>query len=159
MKITLICVGKLKEDFYTAAVAEYAKRLSAYCEFRIIQVEDEKTPNAASMREQDVIKDKEGERILKKIEDKMYVVALCIDGKQPDSMQFSDFIERNMTYGESSMAFIIGGSLGLSKAVLDRADYKLSFSKMTFPHQLMRVIFAEQLYRAFKIMNNEPYHK
>ena len=159
MKITLVTVGKIKEKFYTDAIAEYAKRLSRYCKLEIIQVADEKTPDKASEAEEQQIKDKEGKRILEQIKDGAFVIALAIDGKMLDSVELSEKIEKLGVSGISSIAFVIGGSLGLSDRVLKRADYKLSFSKMTFPHQLMQMILLEQIYRSYRIMNHEPYHK
>ena len=140
MKITLITVGKIKEKFYTAAIEEYSKRLSRYCKLEIIQVADEKTPDHAGEALETQIREKEGERILAGIREGAYVIALAMSGT-------------------SQIIFIIGGSLGLSKQVLDRADYLLSFSRMTFPHQLMRVILLEQIYRGYRIMNGQAYHK
>ena len=159
MKITIICVGKIKEKFYEQAIAEYTKRLSRYCKLEIIEVADEKTPDGASGQVNDNIKAKEGERILSVIREEAYVIALAIDGKMLDSVQLSEKIEQLGINGNSSITFVIGGSLGLDSRVLARADYRLSFSKMTFPHQLMRVILLEQIYRAYRIMKNEPYHK
>lgn len=159
MKITLITVGKIKEKYFTDAIAEYTKRLSRYCKLDIIEVSDEKTPDGASESMENQIKDKEGEKILSKIPDGAYVVALAIEGKQLDSEELAEKMEKWNVGGVSHLVFIIGGSLGLSKKVLNRADFKLSFSKMTFPHQLMRVIFLEQIYRSFRIRNHEPYHK
>lgn len=159
MKITLITVGKIKEKFYTDAIAEYSKRLSRYCKLEIIQVADEKTPDKASETEERLIKEKEGERILAQIKDGAYVIALAIDGQMLDSEQLAARIEQLGVSGKSQIVMIIGGSLGLSDAVMKRADYKLSFSKMTFPHQLMRVILLEQIYRSYRIISNEPYHK
>ena len=159
MKITILCVGKVKEKFYRDAIGEFTKRLSRYCKLEIIEVADEKTDEQASQNEIDIVKSKEGERLLKNIKDDAYVFCLAIDGKQLDSVELSQKIDRLMTSGKSHLYFVIGGSLGLSDEVLKRADYKLSFSKMTFPHQLMRVILLEQIYRSFRISNNEPYHK
>lgn len=159
MKITLITVGKIKEKFYTDAIAEYSKRLSRYCKLEIIQVADEKTPDKASEAEERLIKEKEGERILAQIKDGAYVIALAIDGQMLDSEQLAARIEQLGVSGKSQIVMIIGGSLGLSDAVLKRTEYKLSFSKMTFPHQLMRVILLEQIYRSYRIISNEPYHK
>ena len=159
MKITIVTVGKIKEKYFTDAIAEYSKRLSRYCKLEIVQVADEKTPDGASEALETQIKDKEGERSLSNIKDGSYVVALAIDGQMLDSEQLADKIEKWGVSGISQIVFVIGGSLGLSKAVLNRADYKLSFSKMTFPHQLMRVILLEQIYRGFRIIANEPYHK
>ena len=159
MKITIVCVGKIKEKFYRDALAEYTKRLSRYCSLTITEVADEKTKEQASETECAIIKDREGERILKSIRDDGYVIALAIDGKNLDSVELSEKIDKLGLSGKSNVYFVIGGSLGLSDAVMKRADYKLSFSRMTFPHQLMRVILSEQIYRAFRIMNHEPYHK
>ena len=159
MKITILCVGKVKEKFYRDAIGEFTKRLSRYCKLEIIEVADEKTDEQASQNEIDIVKSKEGERLLKNIKDDAYVFCLAIDGKQLDSVELSQKIDKLMTSGKSYLYFVIGGSLGLSDEVLKRADYKLSFSKMTFPHQLMRVILLEQIYRSFRISNNEPYHK
>lgn len=159
MKITLLTVGKVKEKFYTEAIAEYSKRLSRYCKLNIIEVADEKTIENSSETEINLIKEKEAERILKHIPDNAYVITLEILGKQLDSIELSKKINSLGISGESNIIFIIGGSLGLHSLVANRADFKLSFSKMTFPHQLMRVILLEQIYRAYRIINNEPYHK
>lgn len=159
MKITLITVGKIKEKFYTDAIAEYSKRLSRYCKLDIVQVADEKTPDGASELQERQIKDKEGERILAQIKDGSYVIALAIEGEMLDSEGLAEKIDKLGVGGQSQIVFIIGGSLGLSDAVMRRADYKLSFSKMTFPHQLMRVILLEQIYRSYRIVHGEPYHK
>ena len=159
MKITLITVGKIKEKYFTDAISEYSKRLSRYCKMDIVEVPDEKTPDGASETLETQIKDKEGEKILAKIPDGAYVVALAIEGKMLDSEELADKMEKWNVSGISHVVFVIGGSLGLSAKVLNRADFKLSFSKMTFPHQLMRVILLEQIYRSFRIRNNEPYHK
>ena len=159
MKITLITVGKIKEKYFTDAIAEYAKLLSRYCKLEIIEVADEKTPDSASEALENQIKEKEGERILSKVPDSAYVVALAIEGKQLSSEDLADKMEKWNVNGISHLVFIIGGSLGLTPKVLNRADFKLSFSKMTFPHQLMRVVLLEQIYRSFRIRNNEPYHK
>ena len=159
MKITILCVGKVKEKFYRDAIDEFTKRLSRYCKLEIVEVADEKTNEYASENEIRLVKEKEGERIIKNIKDDAYVITLCIDGKQLNSEELSERIERLGIQGTSHICFIIGGSLGLSDEVIKRADFKLSFSKMTFPHQLMRVILLEQIYRAYRIMNNEPYHK
>ena len=159
MKITICCVGKIKEKFYSQAIEEYSKRLSKYCKLEIKEAADEKTPDSASDTVNRMIKEKEGDRLLSFIKDDCYVIALAIDGKMLDSVELSEKIDNLMLSGKSDIVFVIGGSLGLDKRVLDRADYKLSFSKMTFPHQLMRVILLEQIYRSFRIMKNEPYHK
>ena len=159
MKITCITVGKIKEKFMTDAINEYAKRLSRYCKLEIVELADEKTPDNASAVEEENIKNKEGERILAKVKDGAYVISLAIEGKQLDSVELSQKITDLGINGTSHIVFIIGGSLGLSDAVKKRSDYLLSFSKMTFPHQLMRVILLEQIYRCYRIINGEPYHK
>ena len=159
MNITLVTVGKLKEKYLKQAIDEYSKRLGRYCKLDIIELADEKTPDNASEREEQQIKEKEGRAILSKIKDTSYVVAMDLNGKQITSEEFSGFIERCGVTGNSNIVFVIGGSLGLSDEVKKRADYKLCFSKMTFPHQLFRVMLLEQIYRGFRIINNEPYHK
>ena len=159
MKITVLTVGKIKEKFYTAAIDEYSKRLSRYCKLNIIQVADEKTIENSTEKEMDIIKAKEGERILKNIPDDAFVITLEINGKMLDSEELADKINKLGIMGESHIVFVIGGSLGLHKDVSKRANFKLSFSKMTFPHQLMRVILLVQIYRSYRIINNEPYHK
>ena len=159
MRITLITVGRIKEKFYQDAISEYAKRLSRYCKLDVIQVTDEKTPDGASEALETQIKEKEGKRILENIKDGSFVIALAIDGAMLDSVELAGKIEKWGISGVSQLVFIIVGSLGLSKEVLSRADYKLSFSKMTFPHQLMRVILLEQIYRSYRIIQGEPYHK
>ena len=159
MKITICCVGEVKEKFYCQAIDEYSKRLSKYCKLEIKEVADEKTPDSASDNVNRMIKAKEGDRLRSCIKDDMYVIALAIDGKMLDSVELSEKIASLGISGKSDIAFVIGGSLGLDDKVLQRADYKLSFSKMTFPHQLMRVILLEQIYRSFRILKNEPYHK
>lgn len=159
MKITLITVGKIKEKYLKDAIDEYCKRLSKYCKLEIVEVADEKTPDHASETFEDTIRSKEGERILKNIRDDMYVITLEIAGKMLTSEELADKIDTLGIQGESSIAFVIGGSIGLGKEVLKRSDYALSFSKMTFPHQLMRVILLEQIYRSYRIINGEPYHK
>lgn len=159
LNITLITVGKIKEKFYRDAVDEFVKRLGRYCKIKIVEVADENTPNHAPEAIEEQIKNKEGERILKNISDSMYVIALAIEGKELSSVKFAEKLERMGVEGNSDLCFVIGGSLGLSKEVYKRADELLSFSPMTFPHQLMRVILLEQVYRCFRIMHNEPYHK
>lgn len=159
MKITIITVGKVKESYFRGAIEEYSKRLSKYCKLDIVEVADEKTPDKASETEETQIKEKEAERIMKHVREDAYVIALAIEGKQLDSVELSNKIESLGIQGKSHIQFVIGGSLGLHSSVLSRADYKLSFSKMTFPHQLMRVILLEQIYRAYRIINHEPYHK
>lgn len=159
MKITVIGVGKVKERFFEEAIKEYQKRLGRYCGLEIIQVGDEKTPDGAGLALEDQIRDREGQRILSHIKDGAYVIALAIEGRMLDSEELAKKIENLGVKGTSHVIFVIGGSLGLSGQVMDRADYHLSFSKMTFPHQLMRVILLEQIYRACRILNHEPYHK
>ena len=159
MKITIITVGKIKEKYLKDAIAEYSKRLTKYCKLDIVEVADEKTPDNASEVVEEAIRDKEAERIMKHIKDDMYVVTLEIGGKMLNSEELSTKIERLGIQGKSDVAFVIGGSIGLGKEVLKRSDYALSFSKMTFPHQLMRVILLEQIYRSYRIMKGEPYHK
>lgn len=159
MKVTLITVGKIKEKYLKDAIAEYAKRLSKYCKLDVIEVADEKTPDNASETVDEQIRFKEGERILKYVKDDAYVITLEIKGKQLTSEELADKIDKLGIQGTSHIVFIIGGSIGLGQEVLNRSDYALSFSKMTFPHQLMRVILLEQIYRSYRIINNEPYHK
>lgn len=159
MNITVLSVGKVKEKFYRDAIAEYEKRLSKYCKLSIVEVSDEKTPDNASEVECLAIKKKEGNRLLKYIDERDYVIALAIEGMQLDSVEFSRYIDKLGLEGKSNVKFVIGGSLGLDAQILKRADYLLSFSKMTFPHQMMRFILLEQIYRGFRISKNEPYHK
>ena len=159
MKITCVVVGKIKEKYFTDAIKEYSKRLSRYCKLEIVELADEKTPDGASEAEEVAIREKEGERILKALKDDAYVIALAIEGKMLDSVELSQKIDRLGVSGTSHIAFVIGGSLGLAPAVMKRADYALSFSRMTFPHQLMRVVLLEQLYRSYQNKKNEPYHK
>ncbi|MDF2547699.1 MAG: rRNA ((1915)-N(3))-methyltransferase RlmH [Anaerosolibacter sp.] len=159
MNISIIGVGKVKENFMAKAIDEYTKRLSRYCKLNIIEVPDEKAPENLSQKEMEQVKGAEGENILKHVKEGMYVIALDIQGKMLSSEELADKMEKLGLQGNSSIAFIIGGSLGLSNEVRKRADFRLSFSPMTFPHQLMRVILLEQIYRGFRIMKNEPYHK
>ncbi|MDF2485023.1 MAG: hypothetical protein K0R46_1191 [Herbinix sp.] len=159
MKVTLICVGKLKEKYLTQGVEEYVKRLSRYCNLEIIELADEKTPDNASDVMEEIIKKKEGERILKALKEESYCIALAIEGAMLSSEELATKIDTLGVSGTSHISLIIGGSLGLSDEVLKRSDYKLSFSKMTFPHQLMRMILLEQIYRAYRIISNQPYHK
>jgi 23S rRNA (pseudouridine1915-N3)-methyltransferase len=159
MKITLICVGKLKEKYLSMAVEEYTKRLSRYCVIEIIELADEKTPDQASEAIEDQIKRKEGDRILKSIKADSFVIALVIQGAMLSTEELARKIDSLGVTGISHITFIIGGSLGLSEEVIKRAEYHLSFSKMTFPHQLMRVILLEQIYRSYRINTNQPYHK
>ena len=159
MRISVVCVGKIKEKYFTMGIDEYSKRLSRYCKLDIIEVPDEKTPDNASEAEELMIKRKEGERILKHIKEGAYVIALAIEGKMLTSEELAEKIDKLGIGGDSHIVFVIGGSLGLDKTVLDRADYKLSFSKMTFPHQMMRMVLLEQVYRGYRIIKGEPYHK
>ncbi len=159
MTITLLCVGKIKESYLREACAEYLKRLGRYAKTEIIEVDDEKTPENASPAEEDKIKETEGKRLLARIPEGAYVIALAIEGKMPDSVELSRKIDALGVKGISRIVFVIGGSLGLSKEALARADELLSFSRLTFPHQLMRVILLEQIYRSFRIARGEPYHK
>lgn len=159
MNIKIIGVGKLKEKYLKDGIAEYLKRLTAYAKVEIIEVSDEKTPDNASLAEEGQIKAKEGERILKHVKEGSYVIALAIDGKNLSSEGLSGLMADLGGRGKSDLTFIIGGSLGLADVILKKADYKLSFSAMTFPHQLMRLILVEQIYRGFRIIKGEPYHK
>jgi 23S rRNA (pseudouridine1915-N3)-methyltransferase len=159
MKITVVCVGKSKEQFFTDAVNEYVKRLTRYVKPEIIQVEDEKTPENASEAAALAIKRKEGERILKKIPDDAYVFAMAIEGSELSSVELADRINSLALSGRSHIVFVIGGSLGLAPEVMSRADFKLSFGRPTFPHMLFRVMLVEQIYRSYRIINGEPYHK
>ncbi|WP_077369182.1 23S rRNA (pseudouridine(1915)-N(3))-methyltransferase RlmH [Anaerosalibacter sp. Marseille-P3206] len=159
MNITIIGVGKIKEKFMQEAIKEYSKRLSRYCNLKIIEVPDEKAPENLSDKEMELIKQREGEKILSKIPTNSHAIALAIEGKSLSSEDFSKKIDELGLSGVGDISFVIGGSLGLSKEVLARSDFKLSFSKMTFPHQMMRLILLEQVYRAFRISKGEPYHK
>ena len=159
MKITVLCVGKVKEKFFTDAIKEYSKRLSRYCKLEIVEVADEKTPDGASELVVSQIKEKEAERMEKYLPDSAYVIALAIEGKKLTSEKLAEKIDSLGISGTSHLVFLIGGSLGMSDRLLKRADYLLSFSDMTFPHQLMRVILLEQVYRSYRIIHVEPYHK
>ena len=159
MKITILTVGKIKEDFYRKAIAEYSKRLSTYCKLEIIEVADEKTPEQRSDHQTQGILAKEAERILKAVKEDSFVITLEINGRQLSSEEFAEKLETLAIQGISHITFIIGGSLGLGREVCKRADFSLSFSKMTFPHQLMRVILLEQIYRGYRIIAGAPYHK
>ncbi|MCB7303241.1 23S rRNA (pseudouridine(1915)-N(3))-methyltransferase RlmH [Bariatricus massiliensis] len=159
MRITIVTVGKIKEKYLKDAIAEYSKRLSKYCKLEIMEVPDEKTPDMASEVVERQIRDKEAERIGRYLRDDAYVIALAIDGKMLDSEELACKIDTLGIQGKSHIIFVIGGSIGLGDEVLQRADYKISFSKMTFPHQLMRVILLEQIYRSYRIIQGEPYHK
>lgn len=159
MNIQIICIGKLKEKYWTDAVAEYMRRLSSYASVRIVELKESRLPDKAGAAEEEKVKLEEGREILKSIKDGTYVITLEIQGKQISSEELSAKIEELGLEGKSDVAFVIGGSLGLSPEVSKRADFKLSFSKMTFPHQMMRVVLLEQVYRSFKIMRHEAYHK
>ncbi|HET7658359.1 MAG TPA: 23S rRNA (pseudouridine(1915)-N(3))-methyltransferase RlmH [Bacillales bacterium] len=159
MNITVVTVGKLKEKYLKQGIEEYLKRLRAYARIEVVEVPDEKAPENLSEAEEAQVKRAEGERLLAKVATDAHVIALAIDGKSFTSEAFARSLDELATYGQSKVAFVIGGSLGLSDEVLQRADSKLSFSKMTFPHQLMRLILVEQIYRAFRINRGEPYHK
>ena len=159
MNIQIICIGKLKEKYWTEAINEYTKRLSRFCTLQITELKESRLPDKASAAEEQLVKQEEGREILKAIKPGTYVITLEILGKMLDSPQLADKLAQLSLEGKSNLAFVIGGSLGLSEEVSKRADFKLSFSKMTFPHQMMRVILLEQIYRAFKINRNETYHK
>ena len=159
MKITIITVGKIKEKYLKDAIDEYSKRLSKYCKLEIIEVADEKTPDNASAVVEDSIRAKEAERIVKYIKEDAYLITLEINGKQLTSEELADKVDKLGVQGVSHIIFVIGGSIGLGEAVLQKSDFALSFSKMTFPHQMMRVILLEQIYRSYRIINGEPYHK
>ena len=159
MRITILAVGKIKEKYYAQAIAEYQKRLSRYARMSIIEVEDEAAPEKLSPREEEAVRRKEGERLLARLPEGAYPIALAIEGEERDSLVMARHMEELCIRGNSHLCFIIGGSLGLSREVLSSVREKWSFSKLTFPHQLMRVILTEQLYRSFRIQNNEPYHK
>lgn len=159
MKFTIVCVGKLKEKYWKLAVEEYTKRLGKYGKVELIEVADEKAPETMSAAQENQVKKKEGERILKSVHKDAFWCALAIDGKPMSSEEFSFYLETKMNQRISHIVFLIGGSLGLSNEVLQQANEQISFSKMTFPHQMMRVILLEQIYRAMRIMKKEPYHK
>lgn len=159
MKITILAVGKLKEKYWKQAIAEYEKRLRAYSKIEMIEVPDEKAPETMSDKEIEQVKEKEGQRLLAKIKPQATVITLEIQGKMLSSEGLAKELQQRMTQGQSDFVFVIGGSNGLHQDVLNRSNYALSFSKMTFPHQMMRVVLIEQVYRAFKIMRGEAYHK
>lgn len=159
MEIIIVCVGKLKEKYWTDAIAEYSKRLSRFCSLRIEELKEEKLAENASAADEEFVKEAEGKRILEKIPAGAYVIPLDVRGKELSSEALAARMEDLALMGKSKVVFIIGGSLGLSPAVLQRGDFRLSFSPMTFPHQMMRVILLEQIYRSFKIRRNEAYHK
>ena len=159
MNIEILCVGKIKESYLKEAIAEYVKRLGRYCTLKITEVDDEKTPESRSDALTRSILAKEGERLLRKLRDTAMVIVLAVDGKMLDSEELADCIKKQGVSGVSNIQFVIGGSLGLSDEIRKRAGLTLSFSRMTFPHQLMRLILLEQIYRIFRIINHEPYHK
>ncbi len=159
MRITILCVGKIKEKFYRDAIAEFEKRLGRYCRLEILEVADEQTPEGASPALEEQIREKEGARILSRIREGQFVCTLEIQGKKMTSERFAAFLEQTAMEEKGQIVFVIGGSLGLSQAVRQRSDLAVSFSDMTFPHQLMRVILCEQIYRGFRISRGEPYHK
>ncbi|QKQ28932.1 23S rRNA (pseudouridine(1915)-N(3))-methyltransferase RlmH [Staphylococcus hominis] len=159
MKITILAVGKLKEKYWKQAIAEYEKRLGAYSKIEMIEVPDEKAPETMSNKEIEQVKEKEGQRLLAKIKPQATVITLEIEGKMLSSESLAKELQQRMTQGQSDFVFVIGGSNGLHQDVLNRSNYALSFSKMTFPHQMMRVVLIEQVYRSFKIMRGEAYHK
>jgi 23S rRNA (pseudouridine1915-N3)-methyltransferase len=159
LNIKILAVGKLKEKYFKDGIAEYKKRMSRFAKVELIEVPDEKAPESLSEAEMQQVKDAEGERLLSKIKDRDWVIALAIEGKQRSSEDFAKEIDQLATYGHSDIDFVIGGSLGLSKAVMKRADNTLSFGKLTMPHQLMRLVLIEQVYRAFMINIGSPYHK
>lgn len=159
MNITVISVGKIKEKYLVDGIAEYSKRLSKYCKLNLIEVSDEKAPENLSVQDELIVKKKEGTRILSKIKENTYLIVLAIDGEQLTSEKFSKKMDKLMVGGVSDISFVIGGSLGLSDEVMERSDYNLSFSKMTFPHQLMKMVLLEQIYRGWRIIKGEPYHK
>ncbi len=159
MKITLLTVGKIKEKYFSDAIEEYKKRLSKYCTLKIVEVADEKTMENMSPAQEQIIKKKEAERINKMLPEGAYVISLVIDSKQHTSVEFADHIQKLTVDGTSHIVFIIGGSIGIDDELIKASNERISFSKMTFPHQLMRVILLEQIYRAFRIIKNEPYHK
>ncbi|WP_249029121.1 23S rRNA (pseudouridine(1915)-N(3))-methyltransferase RlmH [Tannockella kyphosi] len=159
MLVKVITIGKLKEKYLLEGIKEYTKRLQAYTKIEYIEVSDESIPDKCSDATAQMIKEKEGFKVLSKIKQDDYVIVLDVQGKQIDSLELSNKMEQCMINGKSTIVFVIGGSLGHAKDILNRADFSLSFSKMTFPHQLMKLILVEQIYRAFKIMKNESYHK
>lgn len=159
MTVRVCSVGKIKEKFYREALSEYGKRLFKYCKLEMMEVIDEKTKEGASSAEEEAILEKEGKRLLEKIPERSFVIVLAIKGKEWDSLEMAKNLEKLFVEGKSDITFVIGGSLGLHEAVYKRADLLLSFSKLTFPHQLMRVLLLEQIYRCFRINSGEPYHK
>ncbi|VLJ54341.1 rRNA large subunit methyltransferase [Streptococcus pneumoniae] len=159
MKIKVVIVGKLKEKYLKDGIAEYSKRISRFAKFEMIELSDEKTPDKASESENQKILEIEGQRILSKIADRDFVIVLAIEGKTFFSEEFSKQLEETSIKGFSTLTFIIGGSLGLSSSVKNRANLSVSFGRLTLPHQLMRLVLVEQIYRAFTIQQGFPYHK
>lgn len=159
MNIRIVSVGRIKEKYIQEGIKEFSKRLSRYCNLDIIEIDDEKAPENLSEKDMEIVKKKEGEKILSKIPQSFHVIVLAIEGKQLSSEGLAENIENLMINGTNDICFVIGGSLGLSTDVMNRSNFKLSFSKMTFPHQMMRLILLEQVYRGFRIMKGEPYHK
>jgi len=159
MNIKIISVGKLKEKYLIQGIQEYTKRLQGYAKVQLVEVADEKAPENLSETEMNLVKEKEGQRILAKTRDTEFLFALAIEGKNPSSEAFAKQIDQLTTQGKSNLTFVIGGSLGLSEEVLKRSNAQLSFGNMTYPHQVMRLILVEQIYRAFRINRGEPYHK
>ena len=159
MNIEVVCIGKLKEKYWRDAVNEYARRLGRYCRFHITELKESRLPSNPSAADEENVKKTEGEYLLGAVKERAYIVALDVHGKQLSSEEMASGMEKHMNAGTSEIAFLIGGSLGLSQDVLRKADSRLSFSRMTFPHQMMRVILAEQIYRSFKIIHHETYHK
>lgn len=159
MRIDLLCVGSVKESFFREAIAEYSKRLSRYVKLNIFEVKDEKTPDNASEKEKIQIMKTEAKRLEKYIAQDAYLVALAIEGKEMSSEKFANHLSMLEVNGKSHLQFIIGGSLGIDEELKRKADFSISFSEMTFPHQLIRIVLLEQIYRAYRIKNNEPYHK
>lgn len=159
MRVTILTVGKIKESYLRDAIKEYAKRLGKYCKLEILEVTDEKTPDSLNTTAAELVRKKEGERLLKSFPKDAYIITLEISGKQLTSEEFSQKIENLAVQGVSHLVFVIGGSLGLGQNILQKSDFAMSFSKMTYPHQLMRVILLEQIYRGYRIANGEPYHK
>ncbi len=159
MNIRIVAVGKIKEKYIQEGINEFTKRLSRYCSLDIVEIDDEKAPENLSEKEMEIVKAKEGERILGKMHENSFIISLEIMGKQLSSEELSKKVDDLMIDGINDITFIIGGSLGLSQDVINKSDFKLSFSKMTFPHQLMRLILLEQIYRGFRIIRREPYHK
>ena len=159
LNVTILAVGKIKEKFLSDAIDEYSKRLGRYCRIEIIRVKDDPTPDNPTDKERDIVLKREGERLIEKIPKGAYIIPLCIEGKQKSSEEFAKIMSEIPSGGKSEVVFIIGGSMGLWDRIKDMADIKLSFSKMTFPHQLMCVILLEQLYRAFNISGGGKYHK